>query len=371
MAMLRVLLAATCLLLWSCTPPASGGWRNLAPMIDVHESFGALALPDGGVLVVGGHFINATHRRVDTVEVYDAVADRWTKTASMLETREGVGAMHLLSNGRVLVSGEHNTRTGSELFDFTTMTWTATGSLNVGRGSHVSALLNDGRVLVAGGIDWLSPNTPCFDSAELYDPSSGRWTLTSAMRHRRNGAMGAKLADGRVMVMGGYEDESSLRFLRSAEIFDPTRGTWTLTSEASREIGNAGMVRLSDGRVLLAGGVTRVGGKDTSRAEAEIYDPATDTWAPTGSMATPRSQFPLLLLDDGRVLAVGGVLRPQGKALAEAETFDPTSGTWSPAGRLAVQRWNHRVLRVGRQVLVLGGYNASGQLGSVEANDSF
>ncbi len=75
------------------------------------------------------------------------------------------------------------------------------------------------------------------------------------------------------------------------------------------------------------------------------------------------------MLDDGRVLAVGGVLRPAGRALGEAEIFDPTTETWSSAGRLGVPRWNHRVLRFGPGVLVVGGYNASGQLSSVEAID--
>jgi hypothetical protein len=86
-------------------------------------------------------------------------------------------------------------------------------------------------------------------------------------------------------------------------------------------------------------------------------------------MLTARAQFPLLLLDDGRVLAVGGVARPEARALAEAEIFDPAPETWTSAGRLAVQRWNHRVLRFGSGALVLGGYNASGQLSSVETID--
>ncbi|MBS1152891.1 MAG: Branched-chain amino acid transporter, amino acid-binding protein [Myxococcaceae bacterium] len=365
--MLRFLLAGHCFLLWNCTPPASGGWRQVASMNDVHESHGAVVLPDGRVLVVGGHHVDATKRLVDTVEFYDGAADRWTKTAAMLEKREGAGSVQLLADGRLLLPGEHNTLTGSELFDVATETWSATGSLNVGRGGHVSELLDDGRVLVAGGINWLSSPPPSFDSAELYDPVSGQWTFTGAMTNKRAGPMEVKLADGRVMVLGGFDDANAVRFFRSAEIFNPTSGTWTLAAEASRALGSAALVRLRDGRVLLAGGVTRSGGMDTSHAEAEIYDPATNTWSPTGAMATARSQFPLLLLDDGRVLAVGGVLRPAGKALAEAEIFDPATGTWSSAGRLAVQRWNHRVLRFGSGALVVGGYNASGQLSSVEA----
>jgi N-acetylneuraminic acid mutarotase len=354
------------LLLGGC---ASGGWHDVASMNDVHESSGAVVLPDGRVLVVGGHFVEKTGRKVEAVELYDAAADRWTTTAPMLEVREGIGTLQLLADGRVLVPGEHNTLTGAELFDPATETWSATGPLNVGRGGHISARLGDGRVLVAGGINWLDATHPVFDSAELFDPGTERWTFTSAMALKRMGALSVELTDGRVMVLGGYEQGDGDHLLRSAELFDPQRGTWTFAAEASRELGNAGVARLNDGRVLVAGGVSK-GTQDTSRAETEIYDPSTDSWHSAGAMASARSQFPLLLLGDGRVLAVGGVTRPAGRALAEAEVFDPATETWSTAGRLAVPRWNHRVLRLGEGVLVIGGYNTTvKQLSSVEMID--
>jgi N-acetylneuraminic acid mutarotase len=341
-------------------------------MSDVHESAGAVVLLDGRALVAGGHHVDGTKRLVDAVELYDPAADRWTATATMLEQREGIGTLLLLNDGRVLLPGEHYPMTGSELFDPATERWTATGALSVGRGGHISALLDDGRVLVAGGIDWLAPTTPTFDSAELYDPVSGSWRLTAAMGKRRMGAAVVKLADGRAWVLGGYDDASAVRLFRNAEIYDPASATWSTTSEASRDLGNAGVARLTDGRVLVAGGVTKSPGtKDVAHAEAEIYDPATDRWTRTGSMATARSQFPLLLLGDGRVLAVGGVARPQGWALAEVEIYDPVTERWSSAGRLGQARWNHRVLRVSTGVLVVGGYSSSGQLSSVELNDRF
>jgi N-acetylneuraminic acid mutarotase len=338
-------------------------------MHDAHESSGVLVLPDDRVLVVGGHRIQKGWTLVETVELYDPTADVWTKTAPLLEAREGVGRLHLLGNGRVLVSGEHNTMTGCELFDPAKGQWTATGALNVGRGSHISELLDDGRVFVAGGINWGEVGTPSFDSAELYDPASGSWRLTTAMGRRRMGATSVTLTDGTVLVLGGYEDANTPDFFRHGEIYDPASSTWRTTAEASRGIGNAGVVRLKDGRVLVAGGMARSGGQGDSHKEAEIYDPLTDSWAPTGSMATARSQFPLLPLDDGRVIAVGGVLRPEGRALGEAEIYDPETGTWSGAGRMAVPRWNHRVVRIPQGVLAVGGYNASGQLSSVELLD--
>jgi hypothetical protein len=342
----------------------------VASMQDVHESSGVVALRDGRVLVAGGHRLEKSWALVETVELYDAAADRWTKTAPALETREGIRSLHLLRDGRVLLPGEHDALTGSELFDPSLEKWTATGALNVGRGGHISEQLDDGRVLVAGGISYADPATPCFDSAELYDPASGSWSLTTPMGKRRTGATSVKLADGRVMVLGGYEEESAPIFFRHAEIYDPSNKTWKTTSEASRNLGNAGAVTLKDGSVLVAGGTSQSGGKDDSSREAELYDPVADSWRPVGKMASARSQFPLLRLDDGRVLAVGGVVRPEGRGLSEAEFFDPSTETWSSAGRLSVPRWNHRVLHVAQGVLVVGGYNSQDkQLASVELLD--
>ena len=80
---------------------------------------------------------------------------------------------------------------------------------------------------------------------------------------------------------------------------------------------------LDDGRVLIAYG----------DASAELYDPATGTFSPTGSMTTARVVASATRLADGRVLIAGGLAQPGGtKTLASAELYDPKSGTFSPTG---------------------------------------
>src|SRR5512140_26592 len=131
--------------------------------------------------------------------------------------------------------------------------FTATGSMHAARGHHTATLLPDGRVLIAGGYD--EPTT-CLAGAELYDPATGSFTVTGSLANARASHTATLLPSGKVLVTGGIS-------------FGPAGGPPYLAS-------------------------------------AELYDPATGTFAPTGAMATPRSGHTATLLQDGRVLIVGG-----------------------------------------------------------------
>ncbi|MFP2913560.1 kelch repeat-containing protein, partial [Pyxidicoccus sp. 3LFB2] len=96
--------------------------------------------------------------------------------------------------------------------------WSPTGSLRTGRYGHTATLLADGRVLVAGGYALRGDTTA---SAELYDPATGTWAATGAMGQARSNATATLLPDGRVLVAGGYGGA----ILSSAELYDPATGT--------------------------------------------------------------------------------------------------------------------------------------------------
>ena len=134
--------------------------------------------------------------------------------------------MTLLPDGKVLVTGGHNgvdIFASSELYDPATGKWSATGSLNKARTAHTATLLADGKVLVAGGF-----NNNDLASAELYDPVTGTWTTTGRLVRKRSVHTATLLHDGRVLVAGGSTGTSG-RHLASAELYDPTSGTWSVT----------------------------------------------------------------------------------------------------------------------------------------------
>jgi hypothetical protein len=107
------------------------------------------------------------------------------------------------------------------------------------------------------------------------------------------------LTDGRVLLAGGQNGSG---FSSSAEVYDPTSGTFGVTgSMSSARQGNVAAL-LHNGLVLVAGGDLGTGNRLVS---AELYDPATGRFRPTGAMTSERVGLTATLLPDGRVLVVG------------------------------------------------------------------
>jgi hypothetical protein len=181
---------------------------------------------------------------------------------------------------------------------------------------HCATLLSDGRVLVAGG----EGNSGSTASAELYDPETGTFSATGSMATVRGWPSATLLSGGRVLVVGGPGDctASGCKDLDSAELYDPKTGAFVPTGSMTWARTRAMATLLSDGRVLIAGGV----GGTSGLASAEIYSPATGSFSPTGSMATVRESGPTAtLLPDGRVLIAGGYQGNTG--IASAEIYTP------------------------------------------------
>jgi hypothetical protein len=177
-------------------------------------------------------------------------------------------------------------------------------------------LLNDGRVLVAGGFNGgVSRN-----SAELFDPATGTWTATGSMTIARGGHAATLLNDGRVLVVGGKEGSST--YFASTEIFDSTTATWTATGNLGTARASHTATLLSDGRVLVAGGLTN----GANLSSTEVFDPAAGTWSATGGMLNDRRNYPAIRLNDGRVLVIGG----DGSGYCCSELFTLTGGTPTP-----------------------------------------
>ena len=136
------------------------------------------------------------------------------------------------------------------------------------------------------------------------------------------------LNDGRVLLAGGYLD-SSPWVTNTAEFYNPVSNSWTATGNLNVARYFHAAALLPNGKALVAGGQT-LGANDI--ISAELYDPATGVWALTGNMSVPRSFFSALLLPNGKVLVAGGI--SNSFATAIAELYDSASGTWSATGTL-------------------------------------
>lgn len=300
----------------------------------------------------------------------------WVVTGSLNIARSHHTAT-LLQNGKVLVAGGRGTGVldSAELYDHATGTWTVTGHMAMPRIGHTATLLSDGRVLVAGGdTSDAPPNFGRTDTAEIYDPATGTWSPTGRMTMMRCWFDATRLQNGKVLIAGGYEFDN----LNGAELYDPETGTWSATGSLNVPRYGHTMTLLHDGKVLVARG-SGDGDLMSTLSSAELYDATSGTWSVVGDSGRGSVSHTATLLPSGSVLVTGG--NPGGigsdVVLAGSELFDPSTQAWSRAADLLAPRYDHtatvlptgEVLTTGGSVQVFLPYLQYVTLGSTERFD--
>jgi hypothetical protein len=153
------------------------------------------------------------------------------------------------------------------------------------------------------------PEASAMDAGEAQAPCTGdggpgTFTCTGSLSVPRDVPAGATLSDGTVLVAGGWNESG---VLTSAEIYDPATGTFTPTGTMGDGHLWAGwgapLPVLANGKVLVAGGLDTLGALSAS---AELYDPSARAFSVTGQLAVPAISMAPVVLEDGSVLFVGG-----------------------------------------------------------------
>jgi Kelch motif protein/galactose oxidase-like protein len=389
--------------------PATGRWSTTGAMLAARASHTATLLASGKVLVAGGVGVDQTIS-IASAELYDPATGAWSRTGSMSTGRERHTASRL-GTGRVLVSGGSlnyldGAEGSAESYDPRSGRWSLVGRMTTSRFSHTATALADGTILVAGGSYGNFAAWNSLAMSDRYDPQTSGWIPTGDMQvavgsvptiSGRELHTATLISNGRVLVAGGdgyLTDFTRSVTFRTAELFDPSLGTWTLTGSMKTGRVEHAAVALIDGRALVVGGS---GGHANVLASAEIYTPpalrssaravsprrdsalsapshttgpasyrahrvvsdATLTqsagkWTQTGPMHVARAAAPATLLPNGHVLVEGCAVT--GSASMTAELYDPVHGTWSMTGSMRAPRCGHVALlmRDGR-VLVAGG----------------
>ena len=336
------------------TPATAQSPGTFAPTGDMSmaRSFhSATLLSNGHVLIAGGD----AHGVLASAEVYDPVAGTFRPVGAMTAARRLHTATRL-PDDRILIVGGYGeggaALASAELFDPATGTFRATGSLRTARGGHTAVLLPTGAVLVIGGYGTRA--YPDVAPAELYDPASGEFKAAGAYVGRGGCdfcAPAVLLYDGTVLFPGQYP----------AQLYDPASDSFSPIEMMLFE--QSAAATLANGQVLFTGG--EVLGR---MAEAELYNPTTRTFARTGDMTSRRVWHTLSSLPDGTVLAAGGETDScSGNAcffagsVASAELYDPSTRAFVPTGSMATARETHTatLLRDGR-VLMAGGVSYGG-----------
>ena len=311
--------------------PVATTWTPVAPMNVMRSSHTATLLADGRVLVTGGSTVSAAAAKGyvnnTSAEIYDPVANTWTAAPPMSVARSHHTATRL-PDGKVLVVGGENVlylvEPTAEVYDPAANTWTATRAAPLSpRSQHTATLLPSGLVLIAGGFDIVDGLLTPLATAELYDPvlhtttsmdvngvttatATGGLDFTAAapMAFAHYGQSATRLADGRVVVVGGNTTQT--------ELYDPTAATWTTQGATAATHTSHGAALLPDGRLLV------VGGTQFAQPTAELFDPATGLWTAAARMLVIRSNPTATLMPDGSVMVCGGALDASG---ADCETY--------------------------------------------------
>jgi hypothetical protein len=265
----------------------------------------------------------------------------------------------------LLVSGA-----SSERFGFRTLTSTAGPAPLTPRGLGATAVLNDGRVLFAGGVDGLGAVTAV---CEIYNPATDTFTPAASMLSIRAGHAAATMPDGRVLVVGGTTNFTDITTaittaLNTAEIYNPATNAWTAAPNIGGRRIVPSLTKLSTGRMLIAGGIEvgilfGIPISLTSTNKAQLYNPATNSWSNAANMPSGRAYHHdnQVTLQDNRVLLSGGVFVPDllgatnATAIAGADVYNPATNTWA-ATTMSVSRTAHAATRLADgRVLVTGG----------------
>src|SRR5436190_14982055 len=226
--------------------------------------------------------------------------------------------------------------------------------MNDARSGATASVLQDGRVLIAGGQNAGGAS----NTLEIFDPNSGNFSNAGTMSSPRQDHAAAVLSDGRVLIVGGSSDGTNA--LNTTDIYDPQAGIVTPGPAMSTPRAKATATTLLDGTVVV------IGGSDGTNdlASAEFLDPAANNFNAAGNLATARSKHSAFLLpNNNEVLVVGG--QSAGNDLASAELYIPWQKAFQATGAMATPRSDASgaaLTKADGRVFIAGGSSASAEL---------
>jgi hypothetical protein len=317
-------------------------WSQGAPM-PVHQSgYAIAALANGSLLIAGGGGAGGANSLLAGTWLYNPQLNTWREVGNLHVARTGSAAV-LLTDGRVLIAGgsvplatpiqlpdgstdSSGFSNSAEIFDPQTNSWTSVGSMHVARGSMALVALPHGMVLAAGGCAFANQELTsggALSSAEVFDPATDAWTVTSPLPEPRCGASGLLLPDGRALVTGGSLTNLQTGSVIRAVLYDEQKHAWT--AAGSTVPSASAPILLADGQVFVAAvqsGVVK-GGLVPVVVGGKVFDPASGDWSfatstsilvsfRVGTEASP----PVVAQTDGTALVLLGTA-------GLAFTFDP------------------------------------------------
>jgi hypothetical protein len=281
-----------------------------------------------------------------------------------------------LPDGRILLAGGHGfTATlglqETTIYDPSNDTWVAGPKMQYARWYPTETELGDGRIVtISGNIT----NTSWADTPEIYDPVTNRWSTMTGINtsgvHEEEYPLTYLLPNGKIITIATSAGRTYM--------MDPQTPSWTQVP-GSTSTRNASGIMYRPGKILLTGGGTPLNTNNPAQTGAETMDTtvANPTWTPAQPMLKARYAHTLTNTPDGKVLAIGGGGDMNQEDLASgelsAEEWDPDTGAWTKLQSMPVPRLYHStsMLMPDGRILVTGGGHANGPQSPSEYNAEF
>src|SRR6185437_11605254 len=275
----------------------------LPSMTSLRANETATLLPNGKVLIAGGAVDIATWTA--TTDIFNPVSRTITAGPDLNDAREGATAK-LLKNGRVIIAGGRDglgTLNSVDIYHPVGNKITAGPPMNVARYDCAAVVLPNGNLMLFGGFGAITQSQP-LKSTEIYNPTTNKWAVSPPdMLHARGGARATLLDNGTVLITGGT---NAIGVLATTEIYHPATRTFTAGPDMNSPRKFHTQVRLPSGRVLIAGGYsdnTGLAVLDTT----DIYHPVTHKITAGPMMNDARGLASGALFANGKVLIAGGI----------------------------------------------------------------
>jgi N-acetylneuraminic acid mutarotase len=332
--------------------PATGTWSLAGTMATLRMPYYALLLGNGKVLAGGGvasYDASGDGNLTSAAELYDPTANSWSTAHSMSHPHAGIEPF-IMGNGKVVIAGgtdaaEVPTKV-TDIYNPSTNTWTQTNMASA-RTLYAAIKLQSGKLLVIGGKtgrDTVNSRDIFTTECELFDPTTGTWTMTGAMAHPHGASYDPVMfSDGKVLIAGGLGNDGA--WTNTAEIYNPATNTWASTANnmSSTHVFTT-RYKLSGDRVFITGGADAdyYYGFNlfTPTTFADIYTESTNTWTRAADMVSPHYQSIPVMLGNGNIFVAGGAEdKYMNFYTRTAEIYNPATNLWTPAGSMMTTRY--------------------------------
>ena len=264
-----------------------GDWILTDSLNEARADFAGIVLDDGNILAAGT--TGSPHSR-NTCEVFDVKEMKWHYIPSMNSGRAN-HTLEKLKSGEILAIGGSNINT-TEILNNTFSEWKYVDTLKRKRlYAQTTTCLKDGRVLLVGGYsDYPTSDTAlALNECELFNPETQKWEVTASLNTGRFFHTATLLQDGRVLVAGGSTIKNG--YLSSCEIFDPHTNKWNLAAPMNFVRANHSADLLPDGKVIVFGGRLK---------KVELYDPSINKWEVVGETQFTDGENKSRIIKDGK-----------------------------------------------------------------------